>query len=374
MRLSQFISESSARIIAEWEVFARSCVPAANAMDLDERRDHVAGMLKAISRDLETPQSEREQRQKAIGNDDAHVDSYTASNSHGTDRAASGYTAGQMVSEFRALRASVLRLWAEARTDFTLVDLTEVTRFNEAIDQLLAESIARYAQDVDRVKDLFLGVLGHDLRNPLGAIMVSTTTIMTSEGPEWRHSPAAARILRSGTRMEGLIRDLLDFTRARMGAGVPITRTDVDLAEECRRTVDEIAAFHPASRMSFEATGELRGGWDGARVAQALSNLLGNAVQHGTKHGPIAVALRGEADRVALSVHNHGRPIPKQHLRDVFDPFRQLDPGYAKSSVGLGLFIVQAIASAHGGSVVVESDDGGTTFTMRLPRVPAPIA
>jgi signal transduction histidine kinase len=368
MKLSQFITESSERIIAEWEVFARSCIPAANTMDLEERRDHVAGMLKAISKDLETPQTKREQSEKAIGNDDAPVDSHTSSAAHGTERAASGYTAVQMVSEFRALRASVLRLWAEAQGDLDRAGLAEVTRFNEAIDQLLAESIAKYAQDVDRWKDLFLGVLGHDLRNPLGAIMMSATVIMTKEGPEWEHSKTAARILTSGTRMEGLIGDLLDFTRARMGAGIPIARREVDLEAQCRETVDEIAAFHPACNVSFEATGELRGQWDGARVAQALSNLLGNAVQHGTRHGPITVTLRGEAEEVVLSVHNEGRPIPKRHLQDIFNPFRQLAPGHAKTNVGLGLYIVKAIAVAHRGSVDVDSSEDGTTFTIRLPR------
>jgi signal transduction histidine kinase len=372
MKLSQFITESSERIISEWEVFARSCLPAANVMDLDQRRDHVAGMLKAISKDLETPQTKREQSEKAIGNDDAHVDSHTASNAHGTDRAASGYTAGQMVSEFRALRASVLRLWAEAQSDFDRASLVEVTRFNEAVDQLLAESMAKYAQDVDRLKDLFLGVVGHDLRNPLGAIMMSATVLMTKEGPAWEHSKTAARILTSGTRMEGLISDLLDFTRARLGAGIPIARTEVDLEAECRKTVDEIAAFHPDCNVSFQATGELRGLWDGARVAQALSNLLGNAVQHGTPRGPIAVTLRGEAEGVVLSVHNEGRPIPKRHLQDIFNPFRQLDPGHAKTNVGLGLHIVQAIAVAHRGTVDVESSEDGTTFTIRLPRAAKP--
>lgn len=372
MKLSQFITESSERIIAEWEVFARSCVPAADAMDLEQRRDHVAGLLKAISKDLETPQTKREQREKAIGNDDTDVDSQAASTAHGADRAASGYTAGQMVSEFRALRASVLRLWSEAQSDFDRANLAEVTRFNEAIDQLLAESIAKFAQDVDRLKDLFLGVIGHDLRNPLGAIMMSATLLMTREGPGWQHSKTAARILSSGTRMEGLIGDLLDFTRARMGAGIPIARADVDLEVECRRTVDEIAAFHPACTMSFQATGVLRGSWDGARIAQALSNLLGNAVQHGTPRGSIAITLRGEADRVVLSVHNEGRPIPKRHLQDIFNPFRQLNPDHAKSNVGLGLYIVQAIVVAHNGTVDVESSEDGTTFTIRLPRVAKP--
>jgi signal transduction histidine kinase len=374
MRLSQFITESSERIIADWEAFARGCLPAANVMDLEQRRDHVAAMLKAISKDLETPQTKREQIEKSLGNDDSSVDTQTASNAHGTDRAASGYTAVQMVSEFRALRASVLRLWAEAQSEFDRTNVDDLTRFNEAIDQLLVESMTKYAQDVDRLKDLFLGVLGHDLRNPLGAIMMAATILITSEGPDWRHSKTAARILSSGTRMEGLIGDLLDFTRVRLGAGIPVTRKKLDLEAECRNTVDEIAAFHPKTNVSFKATGDLSGQWDGPRIAQALSNLLGNAVEHGTKHGPIAVTLRGEAEQVLLSVHNEGRAIPKHHLHDIFDPFRQLHPGDTQANVGLGLFIVQAIAVAHGGTVDVESSNDGTTFTMRLPRVAKPVA
>ena len=132
--------------------------------------------------------------------------------------------------------------------------------------------------------------------------------------------------------------------------------------------MDEIAAFHPAHAVSFRATGDLRGLWDGPRVAQALSNLLGNAVQHGTRHGAIVVTLRGETERVLLSVHNQGSPIPERHLQAVFDPFRQLAPGTSKSNIGLGLYIAKAIAAAHGGSIDVESSADGTTFTIRLPR------
>jgi hypothetical protein len=146
MRLAQFITANATAIIAEWEVFARSCTPAANAMDLDQRRDHVAGMLKAIARDLDTPQTAKEQSAKSKGQDDAHVSGDTAANAHGSDRAATGYTLEQMVAEFRALRASVLRLWSEAQNEFNKANLQEMTRFNEAIDQLMAESIARYAQ------------------------------------------------------------------------------------------------------------------------------------------------------------------------------------------------------------------------------------
>ncbi|MCC6408921.1 MAG: HAMP domain-containing histidine kinase [Planctomycetes bacterium] len=371
MSLSHFILHSSERIISEWEVFARSCTPAANVMDLRQRRDHLAGMLKTIARDLETPQTKREQAEKSIGGDDAHVNSDTAANAHGMDRAASGFTPVQMVSEFRALRASILRLWSEAQGEFSREHLDEVTRFNEAIDQQMVESITRYTLDVDRLKDVFLGILGHDLRNPVAAIMTWASVMKANERPEWRESKAVADIQSSCARMDRLIGDLLDLTRSRLGAGIPIVRSDEDLRVACRHVIDELAALYPDRVVTVEVTGDLRGHWDGARIAQAMSNLLGNAFQHGAPDGPIQVALRGETDRVVLSVHNQGEPIPKRHLQAIFDPFRQLDPDPAVSSqasLGLGLYIVQAIVTAHGGSIEAESTDDGTTFTMRLPR------
>ena len=370
--LSSFIEANAKQIVREWEVFARSCRPAATAMDLEARRDHISAMLEEISRDLRTTQTKRAQASKSKGKDDAHGDDASAASSHGTDRAAHGYTPVQMVAEFRALRASVLRLWSKATSAFDLASIDEVTRFNEAIDQLLAESIARYGADVDHSKDLFLGVLGHDLRNPLGAIMMGASLMMSQEGADWPHMRTASRILKSGTRMDGMIRDLLDFTRSRLGGGIPVVRADIDLETISRQTVDEITAFHPSCVVNFRAHGDVRGQWDGGRIAQALSNLVGNAYQHGLKGAPLDVTVRGDRDVVLLTVHNKGRAIPKSQLRAIFDPFRQLDPAHAKScelrSAGLGLYIAQAIVTAHGGTIEVESGKSGTTFTICLPR------
>jgi signal transduction histidine kinase len=371
--LAQFIIANSKQIIAEWEEFARLHLAAASRMDLKQRRDHIQGMLIAIARDLETPQTKREQASKATGDDDASVGSDTAANAHGTDRAGTGFSPIDVVSEFRALRASVLRLWSEAKNEFSRDDLVEATRFNEAIDQQLVESMTRYTRDVEHSKDLFLGVLSHDLRNPLGAIMMSATLMMTADGAERPHLKAAGHILNAGARMDTLIGDLLDFTRTRLGSGIPIARKDVDLETICRQTVDEMTAFHPHCVVNFKATGDLHGKWDAGRIAQALSNLCGNAFQHGTD-APIGVTLRGEDDHVVISVHNRGHQIPENRLHDIFDPFKQLDPGSAKpkdaQSVGLGLYIVQAIVTAHDGTVDVESNARGTTFTMQLPRAP----
>ncbi len=372
MRLAEFLTSSSKQIVAEWEEFAKTCLPAARTMDLDARRDHVEGMLRAIAVDLSVPQTKREQAEKSKGKDDAHVDSDTAANAHGTDRAATGYTLVQMVSEFRALRASVLRLYSEAEGEISRTSLVEVTRFNEAIDQMLAESLARYAQDVEYSKDLFLGVLGHDLRSPLGAMMMSASTMMTQEGPDWRHKRTAARILSSGTRMIAMVDDLVDFTRTRLGAGIPVVRAEMDLDTLCRQTADEITAFHPGCIVNVEASGDLRGQWDRDRIAQVLSNLVGNAHQHGSDNLPVELAVRGEPDRVVLAVHNKGPAITKRQLQEIFNPFRQLDSVGTKSrdlrSAGLGLYIANAIVVAHGGTLDVESGSRGTTFTVSLPR------
>jgi len=366
MRLSRFIRASKADIVSDWEEFARGCLPAAT---LAERRDHVESMLDAIAIDLETPQSKATQEQKSKGTEDAHESDTTAANAHGTDRAASGYTPVQMVAEFRALRASVMRHFTEATNEIDRAGLEDVTRFNEAIDQALAESMKTYAEGIDHAKDLVLGVLGHDLRNPLGAIMMATTVMLTQEGPNWVHAKTAARILSSTTRMDEMIGELLDFTRSRLGGGLPIVRADMNLETICRQTIDELEAFRPGSVVKLAASGDLQGQWDRGRIAQLLSNLIGNAYQHGAKNSPIEVTLRGEPDVVVLTVHNQGAPIAPGQLEDIFDPFRQLKPASRKSdSLGLGLYIAQAIAMGHGGTIAVESTAGGTTFTVTLPR------
>jgi len=368
MKLARFIIENKPQIVSDWEEFARTCLPEGTVA---ERRDHVEGMLDAISLDLQTSQTKATQEQKSKGTEDAHVSEATAANAHGTDRAASGYSPAQMVSEFRALRASVLRHFAEATAQIDRAGLEEVTRFNEAIDQALSESMATYAEGIERSKDLVLGVLGHDLRNPLGAIMMATTVMLTHEGPGWLHAKTAARILTSTTRMDEMIRDLLDFTRSRLGGGIPMVRADTNLETICRNTIDEIIAFRPKTRVTLVASGELQGQWDRSRLAQMLSNLIGNAYQHGAKNTPIEVTLRGERDVVVLAIHNKGSAIAKDKLKEIFDPFRQLAPGSGANpsgSIGLGLYIAQAIAIAHGGTITVEATTDGNTFSVRLPR------
>src|SRR4051794_9907028 len=375
MRLSDFIVGNLESILEEWQTFARTHIPAGEAMDGAALRDHAADILTTVAADLQCRQSERERAEKSKG--DAEVPpgaADTAAQTHGTLRAEAGFTLGQMVSEFRALRASVTRLWRATGGLAGGTALAGLTRVNEAIDQALAESVSRYARDLEHSKEMFLAILGHDIRTPLGAIMMSATGLLMSRDLGQPQQAAASRILTSGTRIKGMVNDLLDFTRTRLGAGIPLACAETDLAEAGRLVVEEVAAYHPGRDLRFEASGPVRGSWDGARVGQALSNLVGNAVQHGSPETPVAVVARGTADEVTVAVHNRGPVIPPAHLHQIFSPLKRIGrgdgpPAHDSGSLGLGLYIANEIVKGHGGRIDVESSEaGGTTFTVHLPR------
>ena len=374
MRLADFIATNSEPIIAEWEAFAATCGPVASTMDRAELRDHAMEMLRNIVTDLQTPQTETEQTEKSKGNAAPSPEGIdTPAEVHGAGRAVSGFTVGEMVSEYRALRASVIRLWTIVNGSLTGADLEDLMRFNETIDQSLAESITRYTQDLDHSKEMFLAILGHDLRTPLGAVIMASQFMLETAELEEPHLTLTTRIARSARRMNHMVGDLLDFTRSRLGSGVPIVRKEMDLAKEASHAVEEIAAAHPESILQLNASGDLRGDWDCARISQVLANLLGNAVQHGSAKTMISVTARGEAKEVVLQVHNRGPAIPAPELPGLFSPLKRLSSGEPAArhsgSLGLGLYIAERIVTAHGGSIDVNSsDDAGTFFTVRLPR------
>jgi signal transduction histidine kinase len=375
MRLPRFIAASSEAILAEFEEFARTHTGAGDAMDIRALRDHAEGMLTAIALDIEEPQSDREQRRKSKGDAPQERDAApTAAERHGADRAGSGFTLAEMFAEYRALRASVLRLWTRERSSMDEVDLQDLIRFNEAIDQALAESITEYSVGIEHYRDMFLAILGHDLRSPLGAVITASSFLVSDGGLAGENLTMASRIRSSGERMLALVSDLLDFTRSRLGRGIPITRSQTDLATLAREALDETRAHHPERRFRLEASGELRGQWDGSRVRQALSNLIQNAVQHGDAATPIVVTASGDGDEVVLAVQNRGAVIAPEDRERIFDPFKSLASArkheHDQDSMGLGLYIAQQIAVAHGGGIEVESSgELGTTFRLHLPGV-----
>ena len=374
MRLVEFIVAEREQILREWDSFARSCLPVAHRMNFSTLRDHAAEILETITEDLNDPQSRAQQAAKSVGKSDAKVDSTrrdTAAQAHGSDRAFNGFDVMQMVSEFRALRASVIRLWIARCGEVRVEDIQDLMRFNEAIDQALAESTARHAQKIESSKEMFIGMLGHDLRTPLGAIIASAQAMTDAKATPETMLKGAGLVLSSGRRMNSLVNDLLDFTRSRLGDGIPVVCADADLEAVCRQTVEEVVALHPGRDIRFDTSGSVRGKWDAARLSQALSNLISNAVQHGGPAGAINVTLCGEADEAVLSVRNRGSVIEPDALNQIFDPLHQgedeREPG--GHNLGLGLYITERIVASHGGKIAVEStEDNGTTFTIRLPK------
>jgi signal transduction histidine kinase len=373
-RLSRFIRANTEPILAEWETFARS-LPGGGAMNVAALRDHAKEMLVAIAADLERPQSDRAQDEKARGGRDAATAwDTTAAQEHGTGRASSGFTVGQMVAEFRALRASVTRLWLAEKSEWAHTDLTDLIRFNEAIDQAIAESVSRFSQAVAQTQERFLAILSHDLRTPLGAIITATRFMLDAGGLEEPNRTLVTRASSSARRMNQMVLDLVEFTRTRLDDGIPVVRAEVDARRLVHDVVMEIAASYPDSIVQVETGGDLSGAWDADRLTQALTNLVGNAVQHGASGKPIRVSARGVADEVTFSVHNEGTPIPAEQQAAIFQEGQRADARPAaddRRHQGLGLYIVERIVAAHGGVVSLRSTSAeGTTFTIRLPRRP----
>ena len=376
MRLAEFMLTHREQILSEWVAFARTCLTPSETMDLDGLRDHASEMLDAIAKDLNTPQTRLEEAEKSEGKSDAEPDSGapdTAAQAHGAARAESGFSVEQMVSEYRALRASVTRLWIDAAGVLSRQDLADLVRFNEAIDQALAESTSRFSQDLEHSKEMFIAMLGHDLRTPLGAIIGSAHIMVNTKDLPEVALKRAFLILNSGQRMNALVGDLLDFTRSRLGRGIPILRAEMDVARVCRQTVEELAAMHPQRVMNFEASGNLQGQWDRARISQVFSNVISNAVQHGSANTPIDVVVRGDDNGVDVAIRNQGPVIPAGEVDKIFNPLYRVDgdkPVAPREGLGLGLYIAERIVAAHGGTINVESsEEHGTTFTIHLPRL-----
>jgi len=375
MHLSDFISENMESIVQGWEDFARTIEPPALTMDRTALRDHASAMLRVIAKDLTFSQTASEQSEKSKGQGPRDSDD-TAAESHADARLLSGYTIEQIVSEFRALRASVLRLWSNSEKRRQDVDPLDIIRFNEAIDQALAESVGRYARAVKKSQNLFLSILGHDLRDPLEHSIMGASLIMSTTYIASKHNEVATGIFKSGQRMLKLVNNLLDFTRTQLGSGLPIKVKQTDIVNICLGAVEELRMNYPERSIEVSAKGNREGLWDEARIAQVFTNLIGNALQHGAQTEPVMVQLDSNSDEIIVRIKNKGALIDREKMQSIFEPlvrFTEEDSiGHAnETSLGIGLYITREIVQAHKGDILVDSSQGeGTTFTVRLPRAP----
>jgi signal transduction histidine kinase len=376
MRLADFILSNVEPILADWEIFARS-IGAGEHLDRLELLDHAGQILQATARDMKSPQTAVERARKSKGLDHSQeCDALDgASKLHAVDRLSLGFDLLEVMSEYRALRASVLQLWRSSLPDADDRDVDDITRFNESIDQSIAQAVASYTRRVDQARDMFLAILSHDLRNPLNAIGMTAQLLPLVKQDAAEVSTCGEQISRSVAVMERMIADLLDYTRTRLGAEIPVIPNSLDLECLGRELCDEFRSAHRKEDIRFSADGDLKGLWDSDRVRQAISNLLGNAIQHGAADSPVKLSLRGEASNVFIEIHNEGDPIPPGELPTIFDPLvrgarAEHSPNNCKGSMGMGLYIASEVAKSHGGRInVTSTTKDGTSFTLCLPRL-----
>ncbi len=374
MRLADFILENVEPILVEWEAFARGIMPG-EKMDKPALRDHAGEILLATVDDMRSAQSSTERSARSRGHHQKEGASLNgASEQHAIDRLGSGFDLLELVSEYRALRASVLRLWHESGARPNDRDVDDVTRFNESIDQSLTKAVSSYTKRVDQSRDLFLAILSHDLRNPLNSISMSASLLPHLLQPATEAVDVVSQIATNAEVMARMISDLLDYTRTRLGAGMPVSPAPMDLGMLCKELHNEFRSAHPHRKIELLSEGDLTGHWDIDRLRQAIANLLGNAIQHSPESALVELRLSGEPTDVVLAVFNGGPPIPPGELPRIFDPLvRGSSAEHPKvnrpGSIGLGLYIASEIAGSHGGTVTVtSSQEKGTLFTVRLPR------
>ena len=371
MRLVDFILRDMETILTQWEAFAAILLPAAERMTPLALRDHAQQILEAVAKDLSTPQTKESQAAKSMGRGPVLIDApETAAQTHAVLRARSGFDINQLAAEYRALRASVLRLWMDACQPGD-PDLEDMIRFNEAIDQALAESISFFSGQVDQARNLLLGMIGHDMRSPLQTIQM-TSSYLAALNAGVNVSEAASRLILSGARIKALLDDLVDFNRTRLGLGINIAPIDVDLATLFADELARMRAAHPDRRLELEAAGNTQGLWDDQRLQQLLANLISNAIKYGAPDAPIRVVVIGEEAGVRFEVRNAGPAIERSILDQIFDPLKRgpehKDRDNTDGSLGLGLYIAREIAKAHGGEIEARSDSTETVFAVRLPR------
>jgi signal transduction histidine kinase len=366
MRLADFILRDMEEILVRWEAFA-GALPNARSMGVAELRDHAEQILRAICKDIASAQTTAARDLKGKGHAPPIDFSETAAQTHALLRARAGFDINEMTAEYRALRASVLGMWVDAG-DARGTDLGDMLRFNEAIDQAICESVAFFSAEQERARNLLLGILGHDMRNPLNAIQLTAHHLKLLNAGE-AVSSAAGLLIRSGARMRVLLDDLTDFNRQRLGVGLYIVPSESDLRDVLQDEVQQLRSAHPDRTIELEMAGNLSGKWDEGRLHQVISNLVVNALRYGAPGSTVRVTADGQDDDVSFTVENEGESITPSALARLFDPLRRgAGRPPEEGSLGLGLFICGEVAKAHGGEINATSADGATAFTVRLPR------
>ena len=371
MKLVNFIKKNKEDITNEWVEFAEENIGCVKELNSEEVRDHILQMLNRIVESMETSENNEEQEKKSKGNKKTDSGENRAANQHGEQRADVGFDLMELSSEFRALRASVLRLWeADNKAKKKNNDFQEMIRFNEAIDELWMISLKQFDHKVDESKNWFMGTLGHDLRNPLAAIAGVHSILKLSKTLTEKERSLLGYSESSVKRMKELIDNLLELTRLRLGNGMPINKTPLDLLQQTEKIVQELKLSNPKDEIIIESSGPVKGEWDAMRLDQLMTNLITNALRYKKPGSPVTINISKKGKEAIFKVHNTGEPISKS-IKDMIKTglvTKTAGDPTNKDSYGLGLYIVKAIVDGHKGDLKVTSTEkSGTTFKITLP-------
>jgi signal transduction histidine kinase len=371
MRLSEFIRANPDDIERAWEDFARTLTPFATDLSDSVLRNDLREILTTMADDMGTAQTSEEQQAKSKGHGPRGGALDRISTIHARARLASGFNLEHAISEYRALRSSILFLWVRSAPKSDDVELSEVTRFNETIDQAIAELVRRYASKDEMLNNQFVGALSHEIRNPLNAIALMAEMLNKSPLEEPQRNNVA-RIYRNVESIGRMIDDLAILVRSRMRVGLPLSKEFSDMGAITEEMLEQIKLSNPNGIFKIEKIGDLTGTWDKLRLQQMIFNIASNAVTHSSDKQARIVIREADGD-VVLTISNRGQPIPEDEQQRIFEPFVHRGGSASarpSSGLGLGLFVVQEIVNAHKGSIAVVSNEiEGTTFTVRLPRI-----
>ncbi|MDB5729913.1 MAG: putative two-component sensor histidine kinase [Noviherbaspirillum sp.] len=353
MKLAPFIIANLDQIIIERDVLAAQTHAPERNMTSQALREHAREILLAVAKDIGSGNEAGQETTAAVC---------------GALRRLGVFDLPQLAAEHRALKMSVLKPWMAHVTQAGAQELADMMRFNEALDQALAESMRMYSDGIARSRDTFLGILGHDLRTPLGAISMAADYLSLPNLPEEKRLQAVGRIKSSTATMNAMIRDLLEYTKTRLEHGIPLAPRASDMGRICENALDAVRTAHPYCTFDFRTSGNLAGLFDAARLQQAIINLLNNAVQYCARGKPVLFTACEESEAVCIEVKHHGTRIPCEVLQIFLDPAMQVAPdARSTTSLGLGLFIAREIIVTHGGTIRVASNDAEeTVFTVLL--------
>lgn len=363
MSIADFLSRNREPLRHAWVKHVDDMRPAA-APAAGARAEQIEALLSSMADGLNATNGAPETAESVL----------EAARTYAAARLAEGATLNEVVADYHSLRSIVTNGWRSdptARHGGDAID--ELAAFDRALDASLAEACRWYLARVEDARELLNGILAHDLRTPLSAILNSAESIIVDASLTEAQKAPAARIRLSGLRMKRIIEDVLDFTRTRLRNTLPVTLAQADVGEIVEGVAAELGSFNPRVPICCTTGGELSLQCDGSRIEQLASNLLSNAIEHAGAGTPVTIDAEGFRGEVQIRVHNFGHAIPPSEQSLIFYPLmramRRQSRGAGRKGLGLGLYIARQIAQAHGGNVEVSSSErDGTTFLVRLPR------